>query len=59
MRVRFLRRFRWVVPERRGRVALVFKPGEKVVRRVCGEAAVAAGAAVLVSREGSSNGPRK
>jgi hypothetical protein len=30
-----------------------------VVRRVCGEAAVAAGAAVLVSREGSSNGPRK
>jgi hypothetical protein len=47
MRVLFIREFRWRIPERAGRVAIVFRPRPEavIVRRVCGEAAVRAGVA--------------
>lgn len=49
MRVSFAERFPWSPPEKRGRVLIVFPTGfEGTVRRICGEAAVAAGKAVEV-----------
>lgn len=49
MRVRFLSRFDFVPPEKKGRVSIVYKAGmEMTVRRCCGEAAVAQGKAVEV-----------
>ena len=46
MRVQFTAPFDWDPPERKGRVTLHFKPGLRIVRRLCGEAAIAAGKAV-------------
>lgn len=46
MRVLFTRDFDWPVPERRGRVVVAFKEGMVlVVRRCCGELALALGVA--------------
>lgn len=45
MRVRFTAPFDWDPPELRGKVTLHFKPGLRVVRRLCGEAAIQAGKA--------------
>jgi hypothetical protein len=48
MRVQFVKDFDWSPAEYGGRVTLAFKAGPEfqVVRRVCGEAAVAAGHAI-------------
>lgn len=57
MRVRFTRDFDWRVPERKGRVTLAYKAGQEVtVRRVCGEAAVKAGAAEEVEAKRDGDG---
>ncbi|WP_296584233.1 hypothetical protein [Xanthobacter sp.] len=56
MWVRFLRAFRWDPPERRGNTTIVYPAGAVLfVRRICAEAAVASGAAVITTRPG---GPR-
>lgn len=49
--VRFTEAFSWDPPERRGRTTIQFRPGSVLlVRRLCADAAVAAGAAVLVPK---------
>lgn len=46
MRVEFTRDFDWSPPEKRGRIHIAFKRGMRLtVRRICAEAAIAAGAA--------------
>ena len=51
MWVRFLRAFRWDPPERRGQTTVLYPAGAVLfVRRICAEAAIAAGAAVTTTR---------
>ncbi len=53
MRVRFTRDFDWDPPEHNGRTTIAYKEGAAGrVRKACGEAAVAAGAAVELSDGG-------
>ena len=49
--VRFIERFSWDPPERRGRTTIVFPTGTvRFVRRACAEAALVKGAAVPATR---------
>ena len=58
MRVRFTADFDWAPPERRGLVTLAYRASSAVrlVRRQCGEAAIAAGKAEAVAAKGKANG---
>lgn len=52
MWVRFIKDFDWFPPEGRGRFHIAYKAGMiELVRRKCGEDAIAAGAAVSTERE--------
>lgn len=56
MRIRFTHPFDWDPPERKGRVTLAFVPGDRTVRRECGEAAIKAGKAIpLEGDNGAEN----
>lgn len=51
MWVRFLADFDWHPPEKKGRVHIAYKAGMTLlVRRICGEQAIAAGKAVATER---------
>lgn len=50
--VRFIRDFDWYPPEKKGRIHIAYKSGMvTLVRRKCGEDAIAAGVATLSERK--------
>ena len=59
MKVRFVADFNWHPPELGGRVHIAFKAGmECRVRRICAAEAIAAGAAIPLTKQEHDNGPQ-
>lgn len=55
--VRFTSDFDWSPPEKPGRITIAYKSGMQVlVRRLCAQAAVAAGAAQTINPQETLNG---